>query len=119
MRQEYNRLANYSGSLFLLTYEQLSVNPESVAQEMLAYLGVKNDGDMVHRVIERSQFESLTGRPRGTQDETNRLRKGVVGDGSQELSVAQQRKAIDILERSTNKVSEKFGLNLSDYLTVV
>ncbi|MFQ6029720.1 MAG: sulfotransferase [Dehalococcoidia bacterium] len=118
MEREYNRMAAYEGSLFPLTYEQLSTNPRPVTKNMLAYLGVDTDPEIVDRVIEQSDFEAVTGRPRGVTDEGRHRRKGVVGDGTVELSIAQQQQVVERLGNVTRQVGEKFGLDLSDYLKV-
>jgi hypothetical protein len=115
IKQEYQALLAYRGSIQLLTYEQLSTNPESVLKTVLTYLGVSAKKDLISEMVERARFERLTGRVQGNSDPTSHFRKGIVGEGKRELTPAQRRLVHQKLDSLTRQVIKKYSIDLNGY----
>jgi hypothetical protein len=77
------------GTLCLvLTYENLSRQPQVVAEQMFRFLGVTATEKLVVDAVERTSFRAQSGRERGEVAEGAFLRKGVVGDWRETLPPA-------------------------------
>jgi len=72
--------------LHCLAYEELSAHPEEVLMELLRFLDLPTDAEVVADMIRRSSFEFVTGRKPGQEDPRNFYRKGVARDWVGRLS---------------------------------
>jgi len=61
-------------------YEELVERPHDVFERIFEQCELGIDPERRREIVERFSFERLTGRPRGSEDVTQYLRKGVVGD---------------------------------------
>ena len=76
-------------------YEQLKADPvKAVAQLMSSIEGRPADQRRVELTVARNDFELTSGRQAGTEDTTNELRKGIVGDWRNVFT----REAAEVLE---------------------
>lgn len=74
-------LRNYVQPGSLVRYEDLLGTPHDTLSQTVSYLsGIPADEDRVHDVVNRNSFSRVTGRTRGTADNSMAARKGVAGD---------------------------------------
>ena len=82
-------------SVHAVGYEQLKADPvKAVAQLMSSIEGRPADQRRVELTVARNDFELTSGRQAGTEDTTNELRKGIVGDWRNVFT----REAAEVLE---------------------
>lgn len=116
IQREYRALLAHAGSIRLLSYEQLTAEPEVALTAMLTYLGVEESPELLAEMIERGRFERLAGRARGHSDTSSHFRKGVVGEGKEVLTPDQREEVHRQLDDLTRRMMERFSLDLSSYL---
>lgn len=114
--REYRALLDYRGALHLLTYERLSRETDRELSALLRFLGVSPAPGQVRAMIDGAGFERMTGRTRGTADDSSHLRSGVIGGGASELSGAQASCVHETLDDLTRDVMRRFDLDLHAYL---
>ncbi len=66
--------------IFTLSYESLKVNGEVVVRNLLEFLGLPADPEIVATMLEKSSFKFVTGRDSGVENSKSFYRKGTVGD---------------------------------------
>ena len=104
-------------NIYVLRYEDLSVDFEQEFTRLLKWLGWRNDSDIVGKIFEQTSFEKLTGRKRG-QESVNVMRKGAILEWTETLGAIEKiiawkiaGKQLGSLGYSKRNVVEKFNLN--------
>lgn len=93
IKREYEGLVNYPGWVHCATYEKLVSNTEEVISEMIDYLEVENSAEIRRSMVQNASFEKQVsrydGKPRsrGEEDRLSPIRKGVVGDWKNHISI--------------------------------
>lgn len=77
-----------AGRVFVIRYEDLTNDYESTFGGLLRWLDLDHSESLVHDINERTSFEAMTGRPRGS-DGTGVIRKGGIGEWRDTLSADQ------------------------------
>ena len=116
IQREYRALLAHAGSIRLLSYEQLMTEPEVTLTAILTYLGIAESPVLITEMIEKARFERLAGRARGNADPSSHFRKGLVGEGREVLTRAQQEVVHQQLDELACQLMERHSLNLSSYL---
>lgn len=71
----------------LVRYEDLIADPHSVFDGIMDYCRLKVSPQTLRKIVERNDFEKITGRKPGQEDLRAQLRKGVAGDWRNHFSV--------------------------------
>ena len=71
-------------NIYVLRYEDLSIDFELEFTRLLKWLGWRIDPDIVEKILEKTSFEKLTGRERG-QEAVNIMRKGAILEWTETL----------------------------------
>jgi hypothetical protein len=87
--------AGRSGDAWVMRYEDLSADFAGTLGPLLSWLGVDADPDRVAAINDRTSFEARTGRKRGSEG-TGVIRKGMVGEWVETLSVDDQDRAWEL-----------------------
>lgn len=114
--QELEHLISYDGEIHVLTYEQLSRHPVKTVAAIVSFLQIDNDPQLVERMVAAASFENQTGRSLGESDETQHLRKGVIGEGGHQLTRDQKLTTHRYLDDLNRQLMDKFHLDLTGYL---
>ena len=114
--QELEHLISYDGEIHVLTYEQLSRHPEKTVAGIVSFLQIDNKPQLVERMVAAASFENQTGRSLGESDETQHLRKGVIGEGGHRLTPDQKLTTHGYLDDLNRQLMDKFQLDLTGYL---
>jgi hypothetical protein len=61
-------------------YEELLADEHAVFERIIDYGQIDIDRKRLHEIVRDNSFETISGRKRGTEDETAHQRKGVAGD---------------------------------------
>lgn len=72
-------LAHHQGA-HTVRYEDMVEDTQAAMQALLAGMSLEYSTDQIAAVVEAESFEARTGRPRGVEDQSDHLRKGIVGD---------------------------------------
>jgi LmbE family N-acetylglucosaminyl deacetylase len=115
VQRDYRGLLEMEGPLFVVTYEQLSADPEQYVRRLLEFLGVDASDRVVSSLIRAASFEALSGRAPGTSDPTSHFRQGTPGAWSDHLPAAMADFMTTALDSLTRQVEDRFGLDLSGY----
>ncbi len=89
--------------LWTCSYEALLDNTKKIVQEILDFLELDYNNQILNNMISKSSFEFITGRKRGQMNKRSFYRKGVAGDWKNYFSSQDREKfkriASDILVR--------------------
>ncbi len=87
IKKEYESLLDYKGNIYCFTYESLAENQNGVLCDILSYLDVAINADIISHMIKEGSFKEMTakgnitgGRDNGQEELQSPYRKGVVGD---------------------------------------
>jgi hypothetical protein len=69
-----------SHGIHACSYEALLSDGKPVVRDLLAYLGLAADEELLNRLLERSSFRYYTGRDPGQENRKRFYRKGIAGD---------------------------------------
>ena len=64
----------------IVRYEDILIDPRIVIEKIFNFLGFKIEKKKIDNIIEKNSFDNITGRKRGTSDDTKFVRKGVSGE---------------------------------------
>jgi hypothetical protein len=90
-------------------------DPYQVAAGLLHFLGVECDRAIVEAMVDGASFRKLANRSSGDEDEKSHFRKGLVGDWRNALDVKEGDRIAQELLDVTERLEERFGLDLSGY----
>jgi hypothetical protein len=77
--------ADHPALVHEVVYERLHDRPVEEAERLFGFLGASTDRALLDKIAAATSFEALAGRPRGVEDPSSFLRKGVVGDWKAQL----------------------------------
>jgi SAM-dependent methyltransferase len=86
------------GALWIIRYEDLSRDFAATIGPLLEWLGLDHSGPVIEAIRERASFETVTGRPRGTEAK-HTVRKGAVGEWIEVLTAEDKSKAWAVAKR--------------------
>jgi len=66
--------------LWTCSYEEMLNNSRKIAKEILNFLGLSYNDQILNNMIHKSSFEFITGRKRGQANSKSFYRKGIAGD---------------------------------------
>lgn len=80
-----------------LSYEELKSDPERLTSEILSYLGLPHNEDLVKQMVANASFKSMSGgRTAGVENTNTFFRKGVSGDWKTSLTPEEKREFSEI-----------------------
>ena len=89
----------------LIKYEDLLADTERMMHRACAHLNFTCGDEEIRVIVERNSFARLAGRPRGVEDRSNFVRKGVAGEWRTVFSESQKR----LFARIGEDVIAQFG----------
>lgn len=118
VERDYRGLLQIEEPYYLLTYEQMHRDPESVLAPLLEFIGVELPEGGIQALLEESDFRKLASRQKGEEDRGSYYRKGVAGDWRNHLTPELSRHIVDSLAPLTDAIEERLGLDLAEYRVV-
>jgi hypothetical protein len=117
IKKEYESLLAYKNNVHCFTYEDLSNHGPETVKNILEYLEVKIDDQIIDKMIAEADFKKLnakdsgkSGRVRGEESLKSHYRKGIVGDWKNCLTSDQAKMIDDTLADLQAKVFNKYNI---------